>query len=75
MRFIHTSDWHLGRQFNRANLIDDQCMCSISSLSSRDAKVDAVVIAGDLYDRAIRNAAVSLCDKILCDLSLGLNCP
>lgn len=62
MRVLHTSDWHLGRSFHGASLLDDQAdaMDRIVALS-REAAVDLVVIAGDLYDRAIPPApAVAL---------------
>jgi exonuclease SbcD len=62
MRLLHTSDWHLGRSFHGASLLDEQAeaLDRIVELA-REAAVDLVVIAGDLYDRAIPPAeAVSL---------------
>ena len=62
MRLLHTSDWHLGRSFHGASLLDEQAeaLDRIVGLA-REAAVDLVVIAGDLYDRAIPPAeAVSL---------------
>lgn len=62
MRLLHTSDWHLGRSFHGTSLLEDQAaaMDRIVALS-REAQVDLVVIAGDLYDRAIPPApAVAL---------------
>ena len=62
MRLLHTSDWHLGRSFHGASLLDEQAeaLDRIVQLA-REAAVDLVVIAGDLYDRAIPPAeAVSL---------------
>jgi len=62
MRLLHTSDWHLGRSFHGASLLDEQAeaLDRIVELA-RDGAVDLVVIAGDLYDRAIPPAeAVSL---------------
>ncbi len=54
MRFLHTSDWHLGRSLHRADLRDAQA-AFIDHLieTARDERVDAVLIAGDVYDRAI----------------------
>jgi len=62
MRLLHTSDWHLGRSFHGASLLEEQAeaLDRIVELS-REGEVDLVVIAGDLYDRAIPPAeAVSL---------------
>lgn len=54
VRILHTSDWHLGRSFHGASLMHEQeeVIDRIVELA-RDQKVDLVVIAGDLYDRAI----------------------
>lgn len=54
MRLLHTSDWHLGRSFHGASLLDEQAeaLDRIVELAQQRA-VDLVVIAGDLYDRAI----------------------
>ncbi|MFJ7087687.1 exonuclease SbcCD subunit D [Streptomyces griseus] len=54
MRFLHTSDWHLGRRFHGEDLIDAQRkildhICD----TARNEQVDALLIAGDIYDRAI----------------------
>ena len=54
MRLLHTSDWHLGRSFHGAGLLDDQ----VSALDTmvdivRAEGVDVVIVAGDLYDRQI----------------------
>jgi DNA repair protein SbcD/Mre11 len=54
LRLLHTSDWHLGRQFHGFSLLDEQAraMDRLVELAG-EAEVDLVVIAGDLYDRAI----------------------
>ena len=54
MRLLHTSDWHLGRLFHGASLLGEQAAAleRIAELAA-EAEVDAVLIAGDLYDRAI----------------------
>jgi exonuclease SbcD len=54
MRLLHTSDWHLGRCFHGASLHDEQAeaLDRIVELAQQRA-VDLVVIAGDIYDRAI----------------------
>ncbi|WP_347107791.1 exonuclease SbcCD subunit D [Paenarthrobacter sp. S56] len=54
MRLLHTSDWHLGRSFHGVGMLDaqrsfvDQLVSFVASES-----VDVVLIAGDVYDRAL----------------------
>jgi exonuclease SbcD len=67
MRFLHTSDWHLGRSFHRVNLLDAQraFLDHLVATVHREA-VDAVLVAGDVYDRAVPPlAAVELFDDAL----------
>jgi exonuclease SbcD len=71
MRFLHSSDWHLGRQFHGASLLQEQAAAldRIVELAA-EAEVDAVLIAGDIYDRAIPPAeAVLLFNDTLARLS------
>ena len=70
MRILHTSDWHLGRSFHGASLLDDQAAVvdRVVSIVSSEG-VDLVVIAGDLYDRAIPpGPAVELFDDAIARL-------
>lgn len=70
MRLLHTSDWHLGRSFHGASLLEEQAqaMARIVELA-REGAVDAVLIAGDIYDRAIPPAeAVQLFNDSLAQL-------
>ncbi|MGV9291762.1 exonuclease SbcCD subunit D [Streptomyces sp. NPDC003719] len=67
MRLLHTSDWHLGRAFHRVNMLDAQS-AFIGHLveTVREHHVDAVVVSGDVYDRAVPPlAAVELFDDAL----------
>ncbi|MDI3418336.1 exonuclease SbcCD subunit D [Streptomyces luteolus] len=67
MRLLHTSDWHLGRAFHRVNLLDAQ-RAFIDHLVAtvRAEQVDAVLVSGDVYDRAVPPlAAVELFDDAL----------
>jgi len=67
MKFIHTSDWHIGRQFHNVSLLEDQqyVLKQIVAYISQ-ASVDALVIAGDIYDRSVPPAtAVALLDEVL----------
>ncbi|GAA4815934.1 exonuclease SbcCD subunit D [Streptomyces ziwulingensis] len=67
MRLLHTSDWHLGRAFHRVNMLSAQA-AFIGHLvdTVRAHHVDAVVVSGDVYDRAVPPlAAVELFDDAL----------
>jgi len=67
MRFLHTSDWHLGRSLHRADLRDAQARFLDHLVeTTRAERVDAVLIAGDVYDRAVPPVdAVALYDEAL----------
>ena len=67
MRFLHTSDWHLGRSLHRTDLRDAQAAFLDHLVeTAREQKVDAVLIAGDIYDRAVPPVdAVALCENAL----------
>ena len=54
MRLIHTSDWHLGRSFHRVGLLDAQASYLDHLVEVvRTEGVDAVLVSGDVYDRAL----------------------
>ncbi|MFC4561622.1 exonuclease SbcCD subunit D [Nocardiopsis mangrovi] len=54
MRLLHTSDWHLGRSFHRENLISAQAAFIDHLIATiRSERIDVVLVAGDLYDRAL----------------------
>ncbi|MDT0327495.1 exonuclease SbcCD subunit D [Nocardiopsis lambiniae] len=67
MRLLHTSDWHLGRSFHRENLLDAQAAFLDHLVDTvREREVDVVLVAGDLYDRALPPVdAVRLFDRAL----------
>jgi DNA repair protein SbcD/Mre11 len=67
MRMLHTSDWHLGRSLHRADLRPAQAAYLDHLVSIvRSEKIDAVLVAGDVYDRAIPPVdAVELCEDAL----------
>jgi exonuclease SbcD len=76
MRLLHTSDWHLGRRFHGMDLIDAQ-RGFLDQLyeTARTEKVDAILVAGDVYDRAIPSLdAVRLFSHCLEQLA-GLGIP
>ena len=54
MRFIHTADWHLGKLFGQRHMTEDQAYVLDELIAlCDDLRPDALVIAGDIYDRAI----------------------
>ncbi len=67
MRLLHTSDWHLGRSLHRADLRAAQSAFLDHLVDvTRAEKVDAVLVAGDVYDRAVPPVdAVELCEDAL----------
>ncbi|MFG2783727.1 exonuclease SbcCD subunit D [Streptomyces prunicolor] len=67
MKLLHTSDWHLGRAFHRVNMLGAQAdFVSHLVTTVREHAVDAVVVSGDVYDRAVPPlAAVELFDDTL----------
>lgn len=70
MRLLHTSDWHLGRLFHRASLLDEQAAAMARLVEVVQAEgVEVVLVAGDLYDRSVPPAdAVELFDATLAEL-------
>ena len=54
MRILHTSDWHLGRTLHGVELVEHQAafLDHLVEVVRRE-RVDAVLVAGDVYDRAI----------------------
>lgn len=54
MRILHTSDWHLGRTLHGVDLLEYQASAlDVIIEVAREREVDAVLVAGDVYDRAI----------------------
>lgn len=76
MRILHTSDWHLGRSFHRVGMLGAQAEFIGHLVGTvRERKVDAVLVSGDVYDRAVPPlAAIELFDDALHRLA-GLGVP
>ncbi len=54
VRLLHTSDWHLGRTLHQVDLADAQRGALDFILqAAQEHAVDAIIVAGDVYDRAI----------------------
>lgn len=77
MKFLHTSDWHLGRQFHNVSLLDDQKAVLEQIIDYITANpVDALVIAGDIYDRSVPpTAAIELMNQFVSRVCGELNLP
>lgn len=71
MKFLHLSDLHIGKRVNEFSMLEDQeyILTKIINIID-DEKPDAVVIAGDVYDKSVPSAeAVQLFDDFLCRLA------
>lgn len=71
MKFIHLSDLHLGKRVNEFSMIEDQKYILLQTVNIiDDEKPDAVIIAGDIYDKSIPSEeAMLLFDDFLLRLS------
>lgn len=70
MKFLHTSDLHIGKTVHEFSMLDEQrhILGQIVEIATRE-NVDAVVIAGDIYDRSIPSTdAVNVLDDFLTTL-------
>ncbi|GBG95614.1 exonuclease SbcD [Ligilactobacillus salitolerans] len=77
MRFLHTADWHIGKKLHGFDLIQEQkdAFDQIKAIASQQ-HVDAIVIAGDLFDRAVASEdSVSLLNQMLMELNLKEHYP
>lgn len=77
MRILHTSDWHIGRQFHNVSLLEDQRhVLQQIVAAAKSEKVEVVLVAGDIYDRAIPPAsAIALVDDVFNQLINELAIP
>ncbi|WP_369253408.1 exonuclease SbcCD subunit D [Geodermatophilus amargosae] len=67
MRLLHTSDWHIGRSLHGADLLGEQeaVLSGLAGVVVAEG-VDAVVVAGDVYDRAVPSAdAQAVLDRVV----------
>lgn len=71
MKFVHLSDLHLGKRVNEFSMIEDQAYILKKILGIiREEKPDAVLIAGDVYDKSVPSVeAVGLFDDFLKQLA------
>src|SRR5918992_1647454 len=67
MRLLHTSDWHIGRSLHGADLLREQeeVLSGLVDVVVAES-VDVVVVAGDVYDRAVPSAdATGVLDRVI----------
>ena len=71
MKLIHLSDLHLGKRVNEYSMLEDQKFIIAQILDIiKEEQRDAVLLAGDIYDKAVPSAeAVCLFDAFLTELS------
>ena len=71
MKFFHLSDLHIGKRIHEFSMIEDQAYILDSIIDMIGIhKPDAVILAGDIYDKAVPSAeAVALFDSFLCRLT------
>lgn len=70
MRLLHTSDWHIGRTFHGADLLTEQewVLGRLVEIVVAE-QVDVVLVAGDVYDRAVPSArAVGVATRAMREL-------
>lgn len=77
MKFFHTADWHLGKLVQGVYMTEEQRYILKQFIQAvEEEKPDAVIIAGDLYDRAVPPIeAVHLLDEVLEKIVLELKTP
>ncbi|WP_379968338.1 exonuclease SbcCD subunit D [Ectobacillus sp. sgz5001026] len=77
MKLFHTADWHLGKLIHGVYMTHDQAYILDRFIEAiEEEKPDAVIIAGDLYDRAIPpTEAVELLNETLKKIVIDLETP
>lgn len=77
MKFFHTADWHLGKLVQGVYMTDEQRFILNQFIEAIEIeKPDAIVIAGDLYDRAVPpTEAVALLDEVLEKIVMDMKIP
>lgn len=77
MKILHTADWHLGKLIHGIYMTEDQAFLLDQLLAYiAEEKPDVIIIAGDIYDRAIPPVdAIALLDQFLIRVVLELEIP
>lgn len=77
MKVLHTADWHIGKKLHGYDLMPDQAyiLDQIKNIALTEA-VDAVLIAGDLYDRSVPSEdSVRLLNQTIAEWNLTEQLP
>lgn len=71
MKVLHLGDLHIGKSLLDYDLIEDQRYILKQIIEiAKENKIDAILLAGDIYDRSIPSeAAVNLLDEFLTEVS------
>ncbi|MER2110095.1 MAG: exonuclease SbcCD subunit D [Desemzia incerta] len=77
MKFLHTGDWHIGKKLHGFQLLQEQQEVFQQLLDiAKKEEVEAIVIAGDLFDRSVPPAeAVSVLNQMFIDMNLTEKIP
>lgn len=77
MKLLHTADWHIGRTLNGYSLLNEQKAAFEQIMTIALAEhVDGIVIAGDIYDRAVPSTdAVTTLDQMLQTINIEHHLP
>jgi DNA repair protein SbcD/Mre11 len=77
MKIVHTADWHLGKIVHNLYMTEDQAFTLQHFLKDlENIKPDVLIIAGDLYDRAIPpKEAVELLNHVFTTIIKNLHIP
>ncbi|MEH6938837.1 exonuclease SbcCD subunit D [Bacillus sp. JJ664] len=77
MKFIHTADWHLGKIVHGVHMTEDQRYILQEFMNIiEEENPDAVIIAGDLYDKSISpTEAIELLNEVLHQIVIELKTP
>ena len=74
MKLIHTSDWHFGMGLGNFSYAEDQryFLSQLYALIEKE-QVEAVLLAGDVYDSSVANAeAIGLYNEAVTKLCMDL---
>lgn len=77
LKFFHTADWHLGKLVQGVYMTEEQRYVLRQFIDAiKEEKPEAVIVAGDLYDRAVPpTEAVTLLDELLREIVVDLKTP
>ncbi|EOH98963.1 exonuclease SbcCD, D subunit [Enterococcus moraviensis ATCC BAA-383] len=72
MRFLHTADWHIGKKLHGYDLLEEQVDAFQQILAiAKNEEVDAIVVAGDLYDRSVPSVeAIEVFNQMIVEMNL-----